>query len=143
MIFASIEGIGLSVFAEDVDGDGRPEVFFEYVVGAHTHVLRVYKFPAHGGRPFPMEDGWIGADGSVICWSDEDGDGLPEIYAAQHIPYFIDEIEPAVRKRLDDNGGGFWDVYKFMNGKIVKVCERKFIDRKIRNMFAPMYGGSV
>lgn len=66
LIFASIERFGVSVFAEDIDSDGRPEIFVEYIVGAHTRVLQVYKFPAYGGRPFQMEGGSIGADGSII-----------------------------------------------------------------------------
>lgn len=130
VIIGVVECSTCSLYLYDVDKDGFPEVLIEYTVGAHTHVLEIFKFSSSWQRPTRMEGGPIGADGAVIRLSDEDGDGIPEIYAALHAIFFLDELDEDTRRRAENDEGGFYDIYKIRGNRITQVGERQFLDLK-------------
>ncbi len=74
-----IGGPGGDVAIEDVTGDGRPELVYGGVVGAHSSVLWVLGWD--GGRLAPLFEGFSNSPGLGLV--DLDRDGVPEVLMAQ------------------------------------------------------------
>jgi hypothetical protein len=87
----------IEVFAEDFDGDGRPELAVLYHCGAHSRGLKLYRLDSNlDVREVPGSD--LGSDWPLIEWADLNCDGKLEIRARnrdwKHVPVmdYIDEI---------------------------------------------------
>jgi hypothetical protein len=73
-IFDTIEGHHLTLFANDIDGDGIPEAMVQYHCGAHTMMMKVYRLRAASPTPELVPGATIGSDWPDIRW-DKRSDG--------------------------------------------------------------------
>jgi hypothetical protein len=76
------EGHSIELKAQDIDGDGKPEVIVRYACGGHTRVVNIFRIDMNGFLT-PIPGAEVGSDWPEILIEDRDGDGKIEIYAKQ------------------------------------------------------------
>jgi hypothetical protein len=75
----SLGAVGATVRADDVNGDGKPEIAFSAFVGAHSALLWVLQWNGSTFVPLFAE----GSNSPVVDLADLDGDNVPEIVLGQ------------------------------------------------------------
>ncbi len=104
------EGHSTELEAQDIDGDGRPEVVVRYACGAHTRAVNIFRVDSEGFLT-PIPGAEVGSDWPEIVLDDRDADGKVEIYARQR-----DWGRVPVRDSVTE-------VYVFRDGKFQKTEE--------------------
>ncbi len=77
--FVQFRGHSVQLSTEDFDQNHIPEVAVTYHCGAHTMVFSLFALDDNGLLAL-VPGSEIGSDWPEIRWSDQDGDGIPEIY---------------------------------------------------------------